>query len=106
MARHNTPTHIGWRRTTFHWELNIYTALFFLWIYYAVLPVSYRPLFLYTLGPFLLYDSSRYYIFRQDLAGAPYTFPLVTIIAMLIRPVRFWAELGTMARRKPSLNDS
>lgn len=94
--RHNVPTHVGWRRNTFHWELNIYTAIFFAWIYYCLLPVPYRVVF-HVGGALLLLDIARYYIQKQDMPGVPYTFPLVTIVAMLVRPVRFWAELACIA---------
>jgi cytochrome P450 len=42
-------------------------------------------------------DATRYYYHKGRTPGTPYTLPFVNILAMLIFPVRYWAELGTIA---------
>jgi sterol 22-desaturase len=98
--RHNTPSHItsGWRRKTFHWELNFYSFIFLTGLYYFVVRhYTTARIIWHGLGLLVLIDAGRYYYQKQDLPGVPYTLPLVSLIAMLIRPVRFWAELACIA---------
>ena len=93
---HNTPSHTGWRRNTFHWELNVWTFGFLALLYYHVLPLSWRFGMQLLLG-LVCCDAARYYYAKGDLPGVPYTLPFVSVVAMIVHPVRFWAELGTIA---------
>jgi sterol 22-desaturase len=97
--RHNTPSHItsGWRRKTFHWELNFYSALLVGTIYYCCSNNATLRTIWHGLGLLVMLDAANYYYQKQDLPGVPYTLPLVSLIAMLIKPVRFWAELACIA---------
>lgn len=81
---------------TFHWELNILSAVALYGVYEFVIPATHRTLAHVVLG-LLALDATRYYYSRGTLAGVPYTLPLVTILAMLARPVRFWTELAHIA---------
>jgi cytochrome P450 len=42
-------------------------------------------------------DAARYYHMKGSMAGVPYTLPFVTVIAMLVQPERFWAEMANIA---------
>jgi cytochrome P450 len=46
-------------------------------------------------------DAARYYHLKGSMAGVPYTLPFVTVIAMLIQPERFWAEMANIAMTSP-----
>lgn len=94
--RHNVPSEItsGWRRKTFHWELNLYSALF-VYVLYTFLPQA--RWILKGLGVLVSLDAAQYYYQKQDLPGVPYTLPFVSLIAMIVKPVRFWAELACIA---------
>jgi cytochrome P450 family 710 subfamily A protein len=93
---HNTPSNTGWRRKTFHWELNLWTGAF-LWVVYQYwIPVSWR-FGMQLLGGLVACDAAWYYYQKGDFPGVPYTFPLVSLVAMIVHPVRFWAELATIA---------
>jgi len=93
---HNTPTSMGWRRNTFHWELNLWTFGFLFVVYRYVVPESYR-FGMQLLGGLIGLDAARYYYVKADMPGVPYTLPFVSLVAMIVQPVRFWAELGTIA---------
>lgn len=92
--RHNTPTPC---RCTFHWELNLYTVLVLALVYRYVLPAHHHWILHTLLTVVALGDGLVYYIDRGHWPGVPYTFPFVTLLAMLWHPVRFWAELGAIA---------
>lgn len=85
----------GFLACQFHWELNLYTVTF-LGIVYAILPEQYRGYMKLFLA-LIAVDVGRYYYMKGSMAGAPYTFPFVTMAAMLVRPERFWAELADVA---------
>lgn len=93
---HNTPTNTGWRRNTFHWELNLWTFGFLFLVYQYVVPESYR-FGMKLLGGLVCLDAARYYYAKADMPGVPYTLPFVSLVAMIVHPVRFWAELATIA---------
>eukprot|EP00540_Astrosyne_radiata_P000758 CAMPEP_0116822064 /NCGR_PEP_ID=MMETSP0418-20121206/59_1 /TAXON_ID=1158023 /ORGANISM="Astrosyne radiata, Strain 13vi08-1A" /LENGTH=536 /DNA_ID=CAMNT_0004450133 /DNA_START=52 /DNA_END=1662 /DNA_ORIENTATION=+ len=80
---------------TFGWEQNLFCALA-LGALYSILPKDYH---VYFYGFLLLaaLDALRYYSQKGSMTGAPYTLPLVSLITMLIHPVRFWGEQGSMA---------
>ena len=80
---------------TFHWELNLYTAVA-VGLLYTLTPEANRLVW-HGLFALLAMDAARYYIRRGSLAGVPYTVPFVNLVAMIINPERFWAELGTVA---------
>jgi hypothetical protein len=89
-APSNTP-----RINTFHLELNLYTSAFLGLLYYLT-PATHR-VFFHVVFAIIAIDASRYYYARGNLAGVPYTFPFVSLIAMIVHPVRFWAELANIA---------
>lgn len=80
---------------TFHWELNVYTAAL-LTVVYRYTPQAHL-VFLHVIFAIIAVDASRYYYARGSLAGVPYTLPFVSLVAMIIHPVRFWAELANIA---------
>lgn len=100
---------------TYHWELNIYCALAIAILYYycpgggssanyseeeeesQAQPRSILSWIGTAVVAFVVCDAGRYYYFRGSMAGVPYTLPLVNLLAMLVNPQRFWAELGTIA---------
>jgi cytochrome P450 len=90
VAPNGTPT-----SNTFHWEMNLYTSAFLGAMYYLT-PVSHR-VFFHVVFALVAIDASRYYYCRGNLAGVPYTFPFVSLVAMVIHPVRYWAELANIA---------
>jgi sterol 22-desaturase len=92
---HNTPTNTGFRRNTFHWELNFWTFGFLALVYF-VIPPAHR-IWMQVLLALVAVDAARYYYAKGDMPGVPYTLPFVNLVAMVIQPVRFWAELGTIA---------
>ena len=80
----------GWQ--TFHWELNLYTAV----ALYALYQLTWlRPL-LHVIFALVAVDASIYYYRKGSMAGVPYTFPLVSLVAMIVNPERFWAELANI----------
>lgn len=83
-------------RNTFHWELNLYTAALLAFVYYFVIPQKYRH-YMQVLFGLVAIDAGRYYYNKGDIPGCPYTFPFVSVIAMIIAPVRFWAEMANIA---------
>ena len=96
---HNTPTHVGFFRNTFHYEINLVTFTLFGYLYYCMTRETHTILY-YIANSLLicvLFDMTQYYYFQGTTPGVPYTLPMVNIIAMLIFPVRYWAELGTIA---------
>eukprot|EP00522_Entomoneis_paludosa_P018772 CAMPEP_0172439292 /NCGR_PEP_ID=MMETSP1065-20121228/332_1 /TAXON_ID=265537 /ORGANISM="Amphiprora paludosa, Strain CCMP125" /LENGTH=544 /DNA_ID=CAMNT_0013187957 /DNA_START=37 /DNA_END=1671 /DNA_ORIENTATION=- len=80
---------------TFHWELNFYCAVSLAVIYY--LTPSEQRIFLHVFFALLSVDAARYYYRRGSMAGVPYTIPFVNLIAMIINPERFWAEMGAIS---------
>jgi cytochrome P450 family 710 subfamily A protein len=96
---HNTPTHVGFFRNTFHYEINLVTFSLFGYLYYCLTRES-HTIWYYVANSALaciIIDMIQYYYFKGNTPGVPYTLPLVNIIAMIIFPVRYWAELGTIA---------
>ena len=96
---HNTPTHVGFFRNTFHYEINIVTFTIFGYLYYCMTQEK-HSIYYYVANSLLAcvaIDMVQYYYFKGSTPGVPYTLPLVNIVAMLIFPVRYWAELGTIA---------
>jgi sterol 22-desaturase len=99
---HNTPSNIGFFRNTFHWEINIITFSIFFYIYYTIITnTSLHNSILYYISHSIMIcivlDMTIYYYNKGFTPGTPYTLPLVNIIAMVIFPVRYWRELGTIA---------
>jgi cytochrome P450 family 710 subfamily A protein len=81
---------------TFHWELNLY-SFSTLGLMYYLLPQSYRFI-MNIIFALIALDAARYYYKKGSMAGVPYTLPFVTLCAMIIRPVRFWAEMASIAK--------
>lgn len=93
---HNTPSNTGFFRNTFHWEINILTFGFLSLVHFYVLPEQHR-IFGQILAALIACDAARYYYAKGNMPGVPYTLPFVNLVVMVIFPVRFWAELGTIA---------
>ena len=81
---------------TFHWEMNLYCIVTIALLYWYMTPEIYR-IYWHIMFGLLLLDATRYYYYRGNLAGVPYTIPFVNLIAMILNPERFWAEMGTIA---------
>lgn len=96
VRNHNTPINTGFRRNTFHWEMNLWTFGFLALVYYYAIPVTHR-IFMQILAALIACDAARYYYAKGSMPGVPYTLPLVNLVAMVICPVRFWAEMSTIA---------
>jgi cytochrome P450 len=80
---------------TFHWELNLYTFSTLGFVYY-MLHEKYRVV-MKVLFCLIAIDAARYYQMKGSIAGVPYTLPFVSLIAMLVAPIRFWTELADIA---------
>lgn len=80
---------------TFAWECNAISVPVLVAIY-AALPESYYNMF-YGFLVIVLVDATRYYSFRGSTPGVPYTLPFISLISMLVHPVRFWHEQGRIA---------
>lgn len=80
---------------TFHWELNLY-SFSTLGVMYYLLPPQNRFI-LNVVFALIALDAARYYYKKGSMAGVPYTLPFVTLCAMIINPVRFWAEMANIA---------
>jgi len=80
---------------TFHWELNLYSFSLLGLVYYLT-PETHR-VFLHVIFSIIALDATKYYYYRGSLAGVPYTLPFVALVAMIIHPVRYWAELANIA---------
>lgn len=89
----------GLFRHTFHWELNFYCFLA-LGLMYQATPETHR-IFWHVVYALLALDAARYYYRKGSTHGVPYTLPFVSLIAMIIRPVRFWEEMGYIAMESP-----
>ncbi len=89
-APHGTPT-----VNTFHWEMNLYTVAFLGLLYYLT-PDTHR-VFFHVVFAIVAMDAGKYYYARGNLAGVPYTFPFVSLVALVIHPFRYWAELANIA---------
>lgn len=87
-------------KETFTWELNVYCALFLLAVF-KLLPLHLRGYF-YGFMTLLVLDAARYYHKRGNMPGPPYTLPLVSFVALIINPVRFWEELASIAANAKS----
>ncbi|KAG7356572.1 cytochrome P450 [Nitzschia inconspicua] len=97
---HNSPRETsGFLANTFHWELNFYTFTFLAFVYHF-LKEEYRW-YLKVLFGLIAVDAARYYHMKGSMHGVPYTLPFVTIIAMLLQPERFWAEMANIAMSSP-----
>jgi hypothetical protein len=86
-------------RNTFHWELNLYSFVALTLIYMAV-PKMYQWI-MHTVFALIAVDASRYYYAKGRIAGVPYTLPFVSLLAMIIHPSRFWAEMANIAMESP-----
>lgn len=82
-------------RYMFAWELNIVSAAV-LGLVYSRLPEEYE-FFFYGFLAVIAFDAVNYYMKRGSMAGVPYTLPMLSLISMLVHPVRFWAEQGALA---------
>jgi sterol 22-desaturase len=80
---------------TFAWELNAISVAALVAVY-AALPESLYSYF-YGFLALITIDAARYYSFRGSTPGVPYTLPFVSLLSMLVRPVRFWHEQGQIA---------
>jgi sterol 22-desaturase len=121
---HNTSSLQGWRRNTMHWEMNLVTFVLGGWLYRTIMTMardSSSPIRtsdsnssimvlvavvanVILLG--ILFDATRYYYYKGNTTGVPYTLPFVNLVAMVIFPVRYWAELGTIAMESGSNNNN
>jgi cytochrome P450 len=81
---------------TFHWELNVYTFGFLGLLYHFLIPSQYYTL-CRVIGALILLDATKYYYYRGNMAGVPYTLPFVSLAAMIIHPTRFWADMAGIA---------
>jgi cytochrome P450 family 710 subfamily A protein len=84
---------------TFHYELNVY-SFGFLFILFKL--VSIPPLVAQIVLALIALDAAKYYYYKGSLAGAPYTLPFVSLIAMVIKPTRFWGEMANIAMQSQS----
>jgi len=80
---------------TFHWELNFYSFTTLTFIYY-ILPEKYQSVMKVIFG-LIAVDAARYYHMKGSMAGVPYTLPFVSLVAMIVKPVRFWTEMANIA---------
>jgi cytochrome P450 len=96
----DTPSTVQNKFNTFHWELNVYSVILLSALYYAT-PVSHR-LFWHVIFGLVAVDAARYYGAKGRSPGVPYTFPFVTVVAMIAHPVRFWNEMGRIAMASSS----
>lgn len=96
---HNAPRNTGAFANTFHWELNFYSATFLVFMY-LFLSDSYRTYMKFLLA-LIAVDAARYYHMKGSMPGVPYTLPFVTVLAMLVQPERFWAEMASIAMASP-----
>lgn len=78
-----------------HWELNFYSFVFLLTLY-VLLAEQYQAYMRFILA-WIVVDATRYYYLKGSMAGVPYTLPFMTVVAMLVFPVRFWAEMAFIA---------
>ena len=83
---------------TFHWELNVYSAIAVYLVYNYVATSPPARLVLHCLGGLVTLDAVLYYARRGRMPGVPYTLPMVSLVAMVLHPVRFWDELAYIAR--------
>lgn len=79
---------------TFHYELNVY-SFGFLFLLYKVFDIP--PMVVKVALTLIALDAAKYYYYRGSLPGVPYTLPFVSLIAMIIKPTRFWAEMADIA---------
>ena len=91
----DTPETVQNKINTFHWELNVYSALL-VGLLCQYTPETYRTYWHFVFG-LVAVDAARYYYARGHSAGVPYTLPFVTVVAMIVHPVRFWNEMGRIA---------
>jgi len=91
------PTQRGIPKSThtFHWELNLYSFGFLALVYY-LMPESKRPI-AHVIFALITIDACRYYYNKGNMAGVPYTLPMVYLIAMIVKPNRFWEEMASIA---------
>jgi sterol 22-desaturase len=83
-------------RKTFHWELNLYTFGFLSLVYFYLIPKEQR-IFMNIIFALIAIDAGKYYYQKGNIPGCPYTIPFVSLFAMLIAPVRFWADMANIA---------
>lgn len=83
-------------RNTFHWELNLYTFGLIAVVYLYLIPKEQR-IFMHIIFALIAVDAGKYYYRKGSIPGCPYTIPFVSLLAMIIAPVRFWAEMANIA---------
>lgn len=91
----DTPETVQNKLNTFHWELNIYSAILVGALFYAT-PETHR-FYWQIVFALIGIDAAKYYYSKGGTPGVPYTLPFVTLVAMIAHPVRFWNEMGRIA---------
>lgn len=91
----DTPATVQNKFNTFHWELNVFSALVVVGLY-SWTPVTHR-VFWHVVFALIAMDAAKYYFSKGSTPGVPYTLPFVTVVAMIANPVRFWNEMGRIA---------
>mmetsp|Transcript_5208 Transcript_5208/g.9992 ORF Transcript_5208/g.9992 Transcript_5208/m.9992 type:complete len:542 (+) Transcript_5208:133-1758(+) len=91
----DTPLTVKNKLTTFHWEVNVLSAILVGGLYCAT-PETHRVFWNIVFALFAI-DAARYYYAKGSTPGVPYTLPFVTVVAMIAHPVRFWNEMGRIA---------
>lgn len=91
----DTPETVQNKLNTFHWELNILSAILVGGLYNAT-PAEHR-MYWQIVFALIGIDAARYYYAKGSSPGVPYTLPFVTVVAMIAHPVRFWNEMGRIA---------
>jgi len=86
-------------KNTFHWELNLYSFAFLGFLYYLTTPRW--QAFWQGAAVLIAADAARYYYAKGRMAGVPYTLPFVSLLAMIVHPTRFWAEMADIAIASP-----
>lgn len=93
-----TPATSRHRFTTFHYELNLYCAIVLGALYYYVARHHQAArLGMHVLFALIALDAAKYYYWRGSMAGVPYTLPMVSFLAMIIGPGRFWHDMAAIA---------
>ena len=101
-----TPATSRHRFTTFHYELNLYCAIVLGALYYYVARHHQAArLGMHVLFALIALDAAKYYYWRGSMAGVPYTLPMVSFLAMIIGPGRFWHDMAAIAMSSRDGND-
>lgn len=91
----DTPETVQNKINTFHWELNVLSAIVIGALYQATSPEN--RFYWHIVFALIGVDAARYYYAKGSSPGVPYTLPFVTVVAMIAHPVRFWNEMGRIA---------